>query len=408
MESLPGDNSEPPSLPSLNHSSVLDIEVPSEGHQRPMDSYSLPDLEILNIPPEDPPTECRICESKLESESVSPPGCSHVYCVDCVTEFMRERLSRKEVEDQFPCPAFQCTAKIPDDIVRRLLTPVEIEKLERFRIEKALEADPAFRWCPQPGCKGFSTIQDLQAPLTCNVCGMLYCGYCHSLWHPGEECPEGKDRQFDEWLRGAKAKFCPRCKMRVEKNEGCMHMTCVQCRYEWCWRCGEDFHNHENCIAVVKRHWADVPLEGCLLILFLIFIFPFSFVIVGFQATGREMLFRRIRSTCGKIVAAVFIILFWLIASPLCFAIAGMMLGHIALFEGYSRCIRRRHCCIKMTVSLLYLLGGLLVTPFLILAVLCFLSISPILGMVMLTLNCYFRQQHPPSLKSKVPGYPVS
>ncbi|KDN43490.1 hypothetical protein RSAG8_06079, partial [Rhizoctonia solani AG-8 WAC10335] len=31
---------------------------------------------------------------------------------------------------------------------------------------------------------------------------------------------------------------CPRCETRVEKSEGCNHMTCVRCAAHFCFRCG--------------------------------------------------------------------------------------------------------------------------------------------------------------------------
>ena len=35
-----------------------------------------------------------------------------------------------------------------------------------------------------------------------------------------------------------KANRCPQCKCPFEKVDGCMHMKCVMCEYEWCWVCG--------------------------------------------------------------------------------------------------------------------------------------------------------------------------
>jgi hypothetical protein len=32
-------------------------------------------------------------------------------------------------------------------------------------------------------------------------------------------------------------RFCPVCRAKVEKNEGCNHMTCIICKYEFCWFC---------------------------------------------------------------------------------------------------------------------------------------------------------------------------
>lgn len=32
-------------------------------------------------------------------------------------------------------------------------------------------------------------------------------------------------------------KGCPGCWTRIEKSDGCMHMTCAVCRCEFCWEC---------------------------------------------------------------------------------------------------------------------------------------------------------------------------
>ena len=45
------------------------------------------------------------------------------------------------------------------------------------------------------------------------------------------------------WI-AANTKKCPKCKTATEKNEGCNHMTCKRCRYEYCWICMQDWSLH--------------------------------------------------------------------------------------------------------------------------------------------------------------------
>ena len=41
-------------------------------------------------------------------------------------------------------------------------------------------------------------------------------------------------------------KACPQCKTRIEKNGGCVHMTCSNCHYEFCWNCGHEWKSHQG------------------------------------------------------------------------------------------------------------------------------------------------------------------
>ena len=48
------------------------------------------------------------------------------------------------------------------------------------------------------------------------------------------------------------------CRTRIEKNEGCNHMTCGFCEYEFCWVCGASATNEDNHFGVLRGCGVDI------------------------------------------------------------------------------------------------------------------------------------------------------
>ena len=73
-------------------------------------------------------------------------------------------------------------------------------------------------------------------------CGQNICFKCGNAFHGKfSNCNDAMDQQFIDWVKEKDVRFCPKCKVRIEKDMGCNHMTCYYCSFEFCWICGATY-----------------------------------------------------------------------------------------------------------------------------------------------------------------------
>ena len=116
--------------------------------------------------------------------------------------------------------------------------------MENIRVDN----NPNLRWCPKPGCIKFVEKEKglFSTKGTCE-CGQEVCMRCGNPFHSGVRCANVGDQQLQQWIKENKnIKYCPKCAVRTEKTEGCDHMTCPRCQYEWCWRCRCKFYSYSH------------------------------------------------------------------------------------------------------------------------------------------------------------------
>lgn len=107
-------------------------------------------------------------------------------------------------------------------------------------MKAALEQIKDFQWClAGRGCtSGQEHVSDGRNPvLRCRDCKRRTCVDCQVPFHEGETCKQyrrrkgrqGSDEQKSKRLIEGTTKACPRsgCRARIEKSEGCDHMTCT-------------------------------------------------------------------------------------------------------------------------------------------------------------------------------------
>lgn len=355
------------------------------------------------------PSTCLVCMQQLTllTQNHLQP-CGHTFCSQCIHDHLDSKVSAREVRN-LTCPAFNCMTRFTEAQLKHRLGEEKYAKYCRFKQESELEADPDLRWCPRPACKGYDYCRGLKRKLICSQCEFQFCRYCLSAWHGRAKCSAEIDHQFEKWAHGARVKFCPQCRMRVEKNLGCPHMTCVRCSYEWCWACGAPYSGHYPC-PVLNPHWANQPWSRCFLALFLPLLFLLIFV---FAVLNSIKSFLLDSSVSRSLRLSVFLLatLTSLLLTPLGFAFALPLSGIAFLLICYEKCGCDGSCFMVFFLLLASLPLGLCLSPIVVAVVLFIVAMGPPVGVTMVLLKlivALVRCGKKDFLKAKgIPGYPL-
>eukprot|EP00359_Climacostomum_virens_P003719 CAMPEP_0204916584 /NCGR_PEP_ID=MMETSP1397-20131031/14338_1 /ASSEMBLY_ACC=CAM_ASM_000891 /TAXON_ID=49980 /ORGANISM="Climacostomum Climacostomum virens, Strain Stock W-24" /LENGTH=451 /DNA_ID=CAMNT_0052089119 /DNA_START=352 /DNA_END=1710 /DNA_ORIENTATION=- len=236
--------------------------------------------------------DCLICQADVGNSRVILFGCDHVFCESCVSEYVSLKVNENKVLS-IRCPQHKCQTILSDDAILKYLTPSLQEKYKKFRIKAELSKDPHLRWCPRPNCEGYCLGSSSKKHLTCTLCLHEYCYYCSEPWHGDSPCKEQGDQLLDAWARENNVRYCPNCRFRVEKMMGCSHMACIQCQYQWCWLCGEQWSDgHFATCSEFRRWWQNPPIFVIILCLAapfsMVFLNLFVLVLVGMSLNEGE------------------------------------------------------------------------------------------------------------------------
>ncbi|KAG7275638.1 hypothetical protein CRUP_021965, partial [Coryphaenoides rupestris] len=72
------------------------------------------------------------------------------------------------------------------------------------------------------------------------------------------------DKLLRKWASGIEqgqrnAQKCPRCKIHIQRTEGCDHMTCTKCNTNFCYRCGDRYRQ----MRFFGDHTSNLSVFGC-------------------------------------------------------------------------------------------------------------------------------------------------
>jgi len=353
------------------------------------------------------PSTCLICSQETPTLTTLQP-CRHSFCPACVTEYLEDKVQFQGIS-ALSCPSHNCPTRFSDGMLKSILSEATFSKFLYFRLQASLDSDPSIRRCPRPGCNGFDRVVGLKRKLVCGACGAEYCGYCLGEWHGSAKCGMEEEFRLERWAKRTGVKFCPHCKVRVEKNLGCAHMTCTRCSYEWCWSCGLPLAGHFRC-PVRSPHWANQPLSRCFLLLFLPVCTLLSLPI--WLLYRSRSVWRDFNQGC---VFSAFVVLgltlLGLLLTPVVIGVAVPFSGVFFLLFCYKEC----ECCdsfiLRCVLGLITLPLGLVLSPGVVAVALTAVSMGPPLGLIAIVLKLgvwVVRCWKKDFLRVKgAPGYPL-
>ena len=187
---------------------------------------------------------CGICFEKINypESSIVKLRCLHYFCKNCWFEYLKEKINNANVA-KISCMQNGCNIILDDYFINKIINQDEelIKKYKKFSEKKRLlQSNKDIKFCPFPDCDGYAEKKNNDKYVKCNF-GHEFCFICLNKPHGNRKCSEILDKEFDEWKSHKIVKRCPKCKIWTEKNEGCNHMTCVECNFQWCWLCQKEY-----------------------------------------------------------------------------------------------------------------------------------------------------------------------
>lgn len=216
--------------------------------------------------------ECQMCLENVAAKNFRAYlYCGHAFCQNCWIEEIQIWTEEGMSCLNMYCPQYKCGIAFSPSVIKNILNdgrdsddekmsilPEKHQKVweryRRFFIKSFVDTSPDLDYCPAPNCNiVHSYPRRIRKDITCE-CKHQFCWRCKYKAHSPCSCEDmetWEQKYNDEgetvkWIT-VNGKKCPRCKIPIEKNQGCMHMTCqsaLGCGHEFCWLCLGDWKTH--------------------------------------------------------------------------------------------------------------------------------------------------------------------
>jgi len=166
----------------------------------------------------------------------------------CETVLRREKANKQRLGTVIMCrvTASMAAGVLAAVLVRQLgLLRWEVQVVAAVLAQALVLARTHASAQPSGSCRNVNGLK-----VHCPSCEQSSCFDCGSAWHAGQSCRQAEEAGLASWAAGRDVRRCPRCRSMIEKNAGCKHMTCSNCRFQFCWLCMRKWSSGHLCLGI--------------------------------------------------------------------------------------------------------------------------------------------------------------
>ncbi len=212
---------------------------------------------------------CAICD--IKTDNIVSLSCEHAFCEDCYQQYLEVNVNEGMSVLNLKCPSYKCNHRILPNFFELYCENGIFNKYKRYLTKNYMECKKGMQYCRGNCCQSVFIREDMIHLMGTIEGEVKNCkNTCEDIF---VECADCKNRQcfkccneehypitciqLNSWLERDKnegqtmnwivvnTKKCPNCRNPIEKNQGCRHMKCKSCSYDFCWDCMHKWD--ENC-----------------------------------------------------------------------------------------------------------------------------------------------------------------
>ena len=186
---------------------------------------------------------CPICEEEcVKNDEIRLENCFHSFCKICWLTYIKNELIEKK-QIKIKCMDHLCNEILPEMVIYTIIKDDKnlILKYNENKLRQEILNNPKKKFCPYPNCNSYAILNEKNNKNVKCENGHLFCFYCLQKPHDNLECNKELDEKMEEFAKKKFIKKCPNCGCWTEKIDGCNHITCIECTYQWCWLCNNKY-----------------------------------------------------------------------------------------------------------------------------------------------------------------------